>query len=66
MVSRDLKGYALTATPAGQALHLYGDTVLKDQSSSVPYPPQPQRGSGFKETDRTCSMWLGAVLTSRP
>jgi hypothetical protein len=42
MVSRYLKGYALTATPAGQELHLYGDTVIKEPSIFVPNPPQPQ------------------------
>jgi hypothetical protein len=41
MVSRDLKGYAVTATPAGQEFHLYGDTVIKDQPIDVPYPPEP-------------------------
>ena len=31
MVSRYLKGYAVTATPTGPELHLHGDTVIKDQ-----------------------------------
>ena len=57
MVSRYLKGYALTATLAGQELHLYGDTVIKDQSIFAPYPPRSGDG-GFRETDRTCSRWL--------
>ena len=60
MVSRYLKGYAVTATLTGQAFHLHGDTVIKDQPIFVPYPPQPLCGCGFKETDRTCSGWLGA------
>ena len=41
MVSRYLKGYAVTATLTGQELHLHGDTVIKDQPIFVPYPPQP-------------------------
>ena len=39
MVSRYLKGYAVTATLAGQEFHLHGDTVIKDQRISAPYPP---------------------------
>jgi hypothetical protein len=36
MVSRDLKGYAVTATPAGQEFDLYGNTVIKGQLIYVP------------------------------
>jgi hypothetical protein len=43
MVSRYLKGYAFTATLAGQEFHLHGDTVIKDPRILVPYPPQVVR-----------------------
>jgi hypothetical protein len=39
MVSRSLKGYAITATLAGQEFHLHGDTVISDLWVSAPYPP---------------------------
>ena len=32
LVSRDRRGYALTSTPEGQAFHLHGDQVIKDQT----------------------------------
>jgi hypothetical protein len=41
LVSCDLKGDAVTATPAGPEFDLYGETVITDQLLGVPSPPQP-------------------------
>ena len=39
MISRSPRGYAVTSTPEGQALHLHRDEVVEDRLISAPYPP---------------------------
>jgi hypothetical protein len=62
-VSRYPRGYAVTSTPEGQEFHLHGNEVIKDQMLSTLYPLSSYEEGNFRETDRTCSVWLdGPVL----
>jgi hypothetical protein len=64
MVSRYPRGYAFTSTPEGQESHLHGDEVIKDPLISTLYPLSSCGEDSFRETDRTCSVWLGAISDS--
>jgi hypothetical protein len=58
MVSRYHRGYALTSTPEGQALHLHEDEVVIRAHVLRSLSPTSVEG-GFRETDRTSTGWLG-------
>jgi len=65
MVSRDLKGYAVTATLTGPDFHRHGDTLSTINRSLFLIPHSLGEACGFKATDRTCKALLGPGLGQR-